>query len=188
VNAFDGRRFPFRACGDDVRIYEWVRVLDPERISIGSHVIVDDFVFLDGGDGLSIGSYVHIAGFVSIVGGGEVVLEDFSGLSAGCRLVSGTDVADGSGLTNPTIPDPWRAVERSFVRLGRHALLGTNVIVHPGVTIGEGAVVGSNSLVTRDIEPWTVAVGSPARPVKERPRETMLRYERELLESQPSRT
>ena len=59
---FDGRRFGFRACGDDVVIYEWVRVIDPGRITVGSHVIVDDFVFIDGGQSLTIGSHVHIAG------------------------------------------------------------------------------------------------------------------------------
>src|SRR4051812_18005666 len=92
---FDGRRFGFRSCGDDVRIYEWVRVLDPERIDVGAHVIVDDFVFLDGGESLSIGSHVHIASYVGIVGGGTVVLEDFVGLATGTRLVSGTDIMDG---------------------------------------------------------------------------------------------
>jgi hypothetical protein len=38
---FDGRRFGFRACGDDVVIYEWLPVIDPGRITVASHVIVD---------------------------------------------------------------------------------------------------------------------------------------------------
>ena len=97
MREFDGRRFRFRSCGDDVRIYEWVRVLDPERISVGSHVIVDDFVFLDAGESLSIGSHGHIACYAGIIGGGTVVLEDFVGLATGTRLVSGTDIMDGSG-------------------------------------------------------------------------------------------
>ena len=80
-------RFGFRACGDDVTIYDWVRILDPERISIGSHVIIDDFVFIDGGEGLSIGSHVHIAGFSSLVGGGTIELGDFVGMAGGTRLV-----------------------------------------------------------------------------------------------------
>lgn len=180
-NRFDGRRFDLAACGDDVTIYEWVRVLKAEAIRIGDHVIVDDFVFLDGGAGLTIGSYVHIAGFCSIVGGGTCELEDFSGLAAGCRLVTGTEVVDGSGLTNPTIPDEYRAVHRGSLRIGRHAMLGTNVVVHPDVEIGEGAIVGSGSVVTKNIPPWTICVGSPARPVKERPSERILEFERALL-------
>ncbi len=178
---FDGRRFGFRSCGDDVVIYEWVRVLDPGRIDVGSHVIVDDFVFLDGGESLSVGSHVHIASYVAIIGGGTVVLEDFVGLAPGVRLVSGTEIVDGSGLTNPTIPDRWRAVQRGTIRVRRHALLGTNVVVHPNVTIGEGTIVGSQSLVTRDLPPWSICFGAPARVIRSRPKDTIGDYERALL-------
>jgi galactoside O-acetyltransferase len=177
-----GARFAFGACGDDVTIYEWVRIVDPERIMVGSHVVIDDFVFIDGSGGVEIGSHVHVAAYASLMGGGRIVLGDFAGISAGTRLVSGSDRFDGSGLTGPTIPDRWRSVERACINIGRHAVLGTNVVVHQNVTIGDGAIVGSNSLVLADIEPWTIAVGSPARPIRERPRELMLAWERELLE------
>jgi len=164
-----------------VTIYEWVRVIDPGSIAIGSHVIVDDFVFLDGGKSMTIGSHVHIASHAGIVGGGTVVLEDFAGLAPGVRLVSGTEIMDGSGLTNPTIPEPFRAVRRGTIRIGRHALLGTNVVVHPDVTIGEGTIVGSQSLVTRDLPPWSICHGIPARVVRSRPRDAIDECERRLL-------
>jgi acetyltransferase-like isoleucine patch superfamily enzyme len=180
LNEHDGRRFNFRACGEDVRIYEWVRILDADRISVGSHVIVDDFVFLDGGGSLTIGSHVHIASYVGIIGGGSVVLEDFVGLATGTRLVSGTDIMDGSGLTGPTIPDRWRAVHRGSIHIGRHAVLGANVVVHPDVTIGEGTIVGSQSLVNRDLPPWSICFGVPARVVRERERATVDEFERQL--------
>jgi acetyltransferase-like isoleucine patch superfamily enzyme len=183
---FDGRRFPFRACGEDVRIYEWVRILDPERITVGSHVIVDDFVFLDGGESLTIGSHVHIASYVGIVGGGTVVLEDFVGLATGTRLISGSDIFDGSGLTGPTIPDRWRAVTRGSIHIGRHAVLGANTVVHPNVTIGEGTIVGSQSLVTKSLPAWSICVGTPARVVRERANETIGEYERALLDAEAS--
>jgi acetyltransferase-like isoleucine patch superfamily enzyme len=182
----DGRRFAFRECGDDVRIYEYVRVLDAGRIGVGSHVIVDDFVFIDGGQSVSIGSHVHIASYVGIVGGGTVVLEDFVGLATGTRLISGTDVLDGSGLTGPTIPDRWRAVRRGSISIGRHVVLGANVVVHPDVTIGEGTIVGSQSLVNTSLPPWTICFGVPARPVRARPRETIHAYERELMMAEAS--
>jgi len=178
VSRFDGRRFALAACGDDVTIYEWVRVLDPQRIEVGDHVIVDDFVFLDGGAGLRIGSHVHVAGFVSIVGGGTCELGDFVGLAAGCRLITGTDLMDGSGLTGPTIPAPQRAVHRGRIRIGAHAVIGTNAVVHTDVEVGEGAIIGSGSVVTRDVPPWTISVGVPARPVKERSRDRILEFER----------
>jgi acetyltransferase-like isoleucine patch superfamily enzyme len=44
--------------------------------------------------------------------------------------------------------------------------LGDGVVVLPGVTIGEGSIVGANSVVTRSLPPGVIAVGAPARPVK----------------------
>jgi galactoside O-acetyltransferase len=43
------------------------------------------------------------------------------------------------------------------------------VVVLKGVTIGEGAIVGARSVVTKDVPPWTIAAGNPARVVKEIP-------------------
>jgi acetyltransferase-like isoleucine patch superfamily enzyme len=94
-----------------------------------------------------------------------------SRLLASARMpdfVSGTDVMDGSGLTGPTIPDRWRAVRRGSIHIGRHAVMGANVVVHPDVTIGEGTIVGSQSLVTKDLPRWSICVGVPARVVRRR--------------------
>jgi galactoside O-acetyltransferase len=182
VSRFDGHRFPFAACGDDVTIYEWVRVLDAERITVGDHVIVDDFVFLDGGERMTIGSHVHIASYVSIVGGGVCELGDFAGLAAGCRLITGTDLMDGSGLTGPTIPDAQRSVNRGRIRIGAHCVIGTNAVIQTDIEVGEGAIVGSGAVVTRDVPPWTINLGAPARPVRERPRARIDELERQVRE------
>jgi acetyltransferase-like isoleucine patch superfamily enzyme len=44
--------------------------------------------------------------------------------------------------------------------------LGLNVVVLPGVEIKEGAVIGAGAVVTKDVEPYTVSVGVPAKPVR----------------------
>ncbi|MXQ75093.1 acyltransferase [Rhodococcus rhodochrous] len=49
------------------------------------------------------------------------------------------------------------------VRIGNHAFLGIRVILMPGVEVGEGAVVGAGSIVTKNVEPHTVVAGCPAR-------------------------
>lgn len=54
------------------------------------------------------------------------------------------------------------------VVIGDDCWLGINVVVLPGVAIGRGCIVGANSVVTRDLAPYTIAVGSPARPVGKR--------------------
>src|SRR3954451_20537785 len=102
----------FAHMGDDIRLFELARITNPENISLGSHVLVDDFVFIQGGRGVSIESYVHFAAFSCLMGGGEAVIGACSGIAAGARVLSGTDLADGSGLLGPLIPAEFRAVWR----------------------------------------------------------------------------
>lgn len=168
----------FKERGADVRIFEPVAILRPETISIKSRSMISEFALVHGGQGLHVGSFVHIASHASIGGGGWCVLEDFVGVASGSRIVTGTDLVDGSGLPGPTIPPECRSFVRSFVHCGKHAFLGTNCVVMPGVTIGEGAVVGAGSVVTKDLEPWGVYVGIPARRVKDRPRGRMAELEK----------
>lgn len=164
--------------GADIRIYELTRITQPERIRLGSHIVVDDFVFLQGGEELSIGSYVHIASFASITGGGIAKIADFANMASGARLFSGTDHADGSGLLGPTVPPGLRAVTRGRVVLEEHAFVAANAVVLPGVVLGEGAVLGAGGVAIADLEPWTINVGVPARPVRARESRTMLELAR----------
>ncbi len=60
----------------------------------------------------------------------------------------------------------WRRAQGPVI--GHDVWLGHGVVVLPGVTIGDGAVVGAGSVVTRDVAPYAVAVGAPARTVKMR--------------------
>jgi len=170
----------FARCGLDVTIWPLAKIVSPGVISIGDSVIIDDFVFIVGGAKTVIGSFVHIASFTSISGGGEFVMEDFSGLSGGVRVYTGNEDYLGGSLTNPAVPAPYRVPSRSFVRIGKHAIIGANAVVLPGVTIGEGAVIGANALVKQNCEPWTVYFGTPARPEKVRPRERVLELESQL--------
>lgn len=70
--------------------------------------------------------------------------------------------------------DPDFAAEGGRVVIGRHAWLSTRSIVLPGVTVGEGAVVAAGAVVTRDVAPYQVVGGIPAKVIAERPRD--LRY------------
>lgn len=57
--------------------------------------------------------------------------------------------------------------KKSPVILKKGCVVGMGSIVMPGVTIGEGAIIGAGSLVINDVPPWTIAVGNPAKVVKE---------------------
>jgi acetyltransferase-like isoleucine patch superfamily enzyme len=180
MGLLDTSTMGFASVGEDVRIYDLLRITGAGRISIGSHVVIDDFVFLQGGEGLSLGSYVHVASFASILGGGIGVIGAFSGVASGARVFTGTDLGDGSGLIGPGVPADFRAVERTRTELGRHVFVGANTVVMAGTTIGEGAVVGAGGVVTHDLEPWTIYVGSPCRPIKDRPSGVILEQARSL--------
>jgi acetyltransferase-like isoleucine patch superfamily enzyme len=98
----------------------------------------------------------------------------FNTIGAGSRILCASDEFLGAGLVGMSPPEFRDNVIYAPVVLKMFASTGTNVVVHPGVTLAEGCVVGSCSLVTKDTEPWTIYHGIPARPVKARPKERMI--------------
>jgi galactoside O-acetyltransferase len=185
MSLLDHTQMGFRKVGRNVRIYAGAKIIGAEHMTLGDNIIIDDFVMIYARAPSVIGSHVHIASFCSITGGGEFVLGDFSGLSSGVRVITGSDDFLGGGLTNPTIPEAYRSVLRSHVLIGRHALVGANTVLLPGTEIGDGTAVGAASLVNRTLEPWGVYVGAPARRIRERPSATILAQEAALASSHP---
>ncbi len=74
---------------------------------------------------------------------------------------------------DPRSPD--FADQGGAVHIGSYVWIGYRALILPGVTIGEGAVVGAGAVVTQDVPPYTIVAGNPAKPIGERPRD--LRYE-----------
>jgi galactoside O-acetyltransferase len=181
VACIDPHSIGFAHCGEQVIIRPTVRIVRPERISIGSHVMIDDFVFLGGHEELVIGNHVHIGCHSALIGGGSCYLSDFFGMSSGVRILTGSDDFLGGGLTNPTIPANLRSVHRGKVWCGPHSGLGANVVVFPDVALGEGAVVAAGSVVSRSLAPWGVYGGNPARRIKARPSAAIVAGEALLL-------
>jgi acetyltransferase-like isoleucine patch superfamily enzyme len=164
-------------------IHAWARVIHHDtNFSVGDYSQIDDFVFIYAGQACTIGRFVHVASFCSVVGGGELHVDDFSGFSAGCRVITGTDDYRGPFLHAPTVPREFRNVQVSRVIVGKNVIIGTNTVIFPGVTIGEGAAIGACSAVRRDVEPWGVYAGDPLRKIGERDREGILEKRRLVLE------
>ena len=172
----------FKEIGRKVTIYEPVTIIKPEAVILKNNIIISEYCYLYAGLGLYIGNGIHISAFCSILGGGFCVIDDFVGICAGTRIITGSEDVMGRGLTGgPAIPERFRAYYRSFVICEKHSFIGTNSVIHPGITIGEGAVVGSGSIVTKDLEPWGIYVGNPARRIKERPKDKILKMERDYF-------
>jgi acetyltransferase-like isoleucine patch superfamily enzyme len=163
-----------------VTTYEFTKIIGIENIEFGKNILIDDFVIIYAKKKMKIGNYVHIACFSSILGGEEFVMEDFSGLSAGCRIFTGSEDLKGWGFGNPTLPEKYRNVNRAPVFIGKFACIGANTVILPGVTIGEGATIGADSVITRSVEPWSIHIGD--KKVGERDKEGVLRTYRQFLD------
>lgn len=166
-----------------VKSFEFTKVVGLENIDFGRNVIIDDFTLIYATAPMKIGNYVHIASFTSITGGAELFIGDFVAVSQGCRILTGTDDFVDWGFGNSTIGEKYRNVKRKSVEIGKFCIIGANSVVLPGVTIGEGATVGAGSVVTKDLEPWTVYIGN--KKVKDRNKVGVLEnYNRFLKEQQ----
>jgi len=146
-------------CGTNVKIFDQAVIINPNNLEIGENSHIDDFVFLNAGERTVIGRNVHISAFTSIIGGGELIMEDFSGLSAGCRIITGSDDFSGNSLTNLTVPKEYRDITVGKIHIGKHVILGSNVVVMPNVTIGDGCIVSAGAVINKDLEPWSIYVG-----------------------------
>lgn len=149
-------------------IFEPVLMLQPDQIHIAEGARIDSFVDIRGGQGVWIGKYVHIANHASLnIGGGELRIGDYAAVAAGSRIVTGSNKMDAPSLSAAAPPD-MQHVERSFVTMEPYSCLYVNVVVCPGVTIGEGAVILPGAVVTKDVPAWEIWGGMPAKKVGER--------------------
>jgi dTDP-4-amino-4,6-dideoxy-D-glucose acyltransferase len=173
----------FSNVGNDVVISPFVDIRHPQLVSIGDHVAIDfGFVLTTAA---KIGSYIHIGPHVSAIGGksAQLILGDFCSVAAGVRIICRGDEHLGVGIVGALIPAQFKDRHiGEVIEVPRFAALGTNAIVMPGVKIGEGAVLGANSMLKMDAEPWTVYAGSPARPIRLREKDNILNFAKEIGE------
>jgi acetyltransferase-like isoleucine patch superfamily enzyme len=126
--------------GSHTSVHMRCRFYNPSLVTIGNNSIINCYVLLDGRYPLTIGDNVSISE--------EVML-----------------------LTLEHDPDsPTFANRGAPIVVENRVFIGTRALILPGVTIGEGAVVGAGAVVTRDVEPYTIVAGVPARFIRQRSR------------------
>ncbi len=135
--------YGFASCGRDCLLLENVWVEYPERLTIGEHV--------------------NVARGVIVNAAGTVEIDDWVLLGPDVIIYSQDHVFDGIDVPISMAPD-----RRAPIRIGRAAWVASRAIITAGVTIGEGAVVAAGAVVTRDVPPFTLVAGVPARVVRER--------------------
>ena len=165
--------------GVDVRISKSAEISKPNLVTIGNHVSIDMGVYIS--TRTYIGDYVHIAPYVCIIGGedAKLVMEDFTNIGAGSKLVvRGDDFT--RGMINPIVPIEYRFLVGEKIHMHRFSLIGVNSVVLQDVEMAEGSVLGANSILTKSTEPWTIYVGSPAKPLKMRDSRSILEAYKKL--------
>ena len=163
----------FRALGRQVLISRTCRIYTPEEISLGSHVLIDDFTILNGD--ITIGSYVHINSNCELYAGlAKIVIGDFCSVSSRTALYATSDDFSGAYLSNPTAPRAYRNPKDADVVLEDHVLIGTGCTVVPGVHIAEGCAFSAMTMIGKSIrKPWGLYAGNPARRIWERSRDSV---------------
>lgn len=171
----------FLKFGNNTFLSKSVEIRRPQFVSIGKNCAIDTGFYCT--TKAKIGDYIHIGPYVTIIGGlkSKIIINDFATIAAGTRLICGSDAHTDKGLSGPTIPNEYRdEVTYTTIKIERCANIATNCVVMPGITIGEGSVIGPNSLITKNTNPWTIYLGSPARAIKIRDKKTILAFAKKL--------
>lgn len=153
----------------NILVHSTAVIVNFDEIRFGENIRIDPFVVLSCRS-LTLGDHVHIATGCGLFGAAPIRLDDFSGLSAQVLIYSSSDDYSGQWLNGPTVPSDLAGVEHAAVEIGRHCLIGAHTTVLPGAVLGEGAAVGSGALVKGKLPAWTLSVGVPAKPIRERAR------------------
>lgn len=124
--------------GKDSTFHMWAAFYDPKNITISEGTIIGDHAFLDGREKITIGSHVDIASSVMIYNGKH----DY-------------ESEDFKPVFAPVVIEDY-------------VFIGPRVIIQPGVTIGKGSIVAAGAVVTKDVPPFAIVGGIPAKIIGER--------------------
>ncbi len=185
----------FGRMGKAVYIQEGVEFLSTSCIEIGNGVFIfkgtrldarrhqNNRIFLDNGvaiernvnigclgnTSIHIGQETFIGPGVCIAGPGDIKI------GKRCLIAANAGIyANNHNFSDPIEPIKYQGISRQGIVIEDDCWLGHGVAVLDGVTIGEGSVIGAGAVVTKDIPPFSVAVGVPAKVIKTRTRKELV--------------
>ena len=150
-------------------------------LETGRHCVLDGHYIFERSSGyIKVGNRVHIGNstFISV---NEIIIEDDVTIAWDCLFYDHNshstewekrkndteqEYKDLKSGQNPIANKDWSVVKSLPIHICSKAWIGTGVKVLKGVTIGEGAIVAAGSVVTKNVEPWTVVGGNPAKLIK----------------------
>lgn len=126
------------------------------RIGVHVHIYNSAQIYfpwnLEIGDWSAIGEHAYIYNLGTVQIGSQVTISQRAHLCAGTH-----------DYTDPSLP-----LQKPPIVIEDQAWICADAFVGPGVTVGEGALVGARAVAIKDVEPWQVVVGNPAKPIKKR--------------------
>ena len=174
------------ACGRNVFFGAGVTLRHPHKICIGNDVVIDDGCVLDAkgssNTGITIGNGVFLGRHSNInTKDGDIILEDGVNVGAFCTIFSASHVRCGRNTlfaaysyvvggghdmdrTDVAVIDQTRPSRG--IDVGPNCWIGAGTSVLDGVTIGRDAVVGANSVVTKDVAAFSITAGSPSKVIR----------------------
>jgi acetyltransferase-like isoleucine patch superfamily enzyme len=134
------------------------------RVILGNNASVHEYAVIKsrGGD-IAIGDNTFVSSFVNIAAKGKVAIGRNVMLANGCRLETGTH-----GFDDIKLPIKQQEASSLGIVIEDDCWLGAGVVVVDNVRIGRGSVIGAGSVVTKNVPPYSIAVGVPARVLKTR--------------------
>jgi acetyltransferase-like isoleucine patch superfamily enzyme len=136
------------------------RPSDAKRVGEGCYYL--DFIVWLNGDRIEMGNGVGFNYGCYVNGYGGLVIGD------GTMFGPYSMIHTANHETDANLSLAEQGWEPEQTTIGEGVWIGMGVCVLPGVTIGDGCIVGAGAVVPKDLEPWTVNVGNPAKPIRSR--------------------
>lgn len=158
-----------KSCGRNLYVKRKIFLFNPNCIQIGDDVRIHKNAILAAhaknaeliiGNGVIIGELCHITCL------SRVIIQDGVLLGKKCIITDNSHGEVNKESLESIPPNKRPLVSPGDVMIEKNVWLGDNVVVLPGVTIGEGCVVGASAVVTKSLPPYSVSVGNPAKVIK----------------------
>lgn len=154
--------------GKNTYIDKTVHILGWSHVSIGENTLIGEQTWLNvngrisGFEHIKIGNYCYIGRRNLISSSRELIIRDFVMTSNDCKFLGNNHI-----FSDPLKPYiSTGTTNNDVLKVGTNVWIGAGVIVLGAVTIGPGSVIGAGSVVTKNIPPFSIAVGNPCKVIK----------------------
>jgi acetyltransferase-like isoleucine patch superfamily enzyme len=144
------------------KIYETAKICERTKLTMDEDTVIGDYVFVSCAS-LTMLKGAQINRFTEVGGRGRVVMGRHVTVGSHCSLLTSTDTP--WGYMNDQKPEDERQVRTGDIMLSDNVFIGQHSTIMPGITIGEGSVIGAYSYITTDVPAWRIVHPPKLRPI-----------------------